>query len=108
MPLEGLLMAAFVYSVAILLSVLAPTATFLVIALVSLRGTKPAERTAILRSLAALRQDRDQRRLPSSSSPTPSRRRGIRTCRHGHSHLATDSADAPLPPMPPRSEWPCN
>jgi hypothetical protein len=61
MPLEGLLMAAIFYSVAVLVSVLTPTAAFLVIALVSLRGTKPAERAAILRSLAALRQDRDRR-----------------------------------------------
>jgi hypothetical protein len=60
MPLEGLLMGAIFYSVAVLVSVLAPTAAFLVIALVSLRGTKPAERAAILRSLAALRQGRDK------------------------------------------------
>jgi hypothetical protein len=68
-------MAAITYSVAILLSIVAPTAAFLVIALVSLRGTKPAERVAILRSLAALRQDRAHHRLLSSSSP--SRRRAI-------------------------------
>ena len=54
--LEGLHMAAVIYSIAILVSVLAPTIAFLVIALVSLNGTGPADRPAILRSLATLYQ----------------------------------------------------
>jgi hypothetical protein len=73
--LEGLLMAAVISSIAILASVLAPTVAFLAIALVSLRGTRPADRPAILRALAALPRRRDQRasRLPGVRS-----RRAIR------------------------------
>lgn len=57
--LEGLLVVAIVTSIAILASALAPTVAFLVIALVSLKGTQPADRPAILRALAALPRDRD-------------------------------------------------
>jgi hypothetical protein len=76
--LEGRLMAAVIYSIAILASVLAPTAAFLVIALVSLKGVRPADRPAILRALAALPRRRDQRapRLPDVSSRRAIRRRG--------------------------------
>ena len=58
--LEGLLVVAIISSIAILASVLAPTLVFLVIALVSLKGTQPADRPAILRALAALPRRRDQ------------------------------------------------
>jgi hypothetical protein len=73
--LEGLLMAAVIYSIAILASVLAPTVAFLMITLVSLKGTQPADRPAILRALAALPRHRDQRapQLPGVRS-----RRAIR------------------------------
>lgn len=73
--LEGLLMAAAISSIAILASVLAPTVAFLVIALVSLKGTQPSDRPAILRALAALPHRRDRRaaRLPGARS-----RRAIR------------------------------
>ena len=47
-------MAAIVASIAILTGVLAPVLAFLVIALVSLKGTQPADRAAILRALAGL------------------------------------------------------
>lgn len=68
--LEGLLVAAVIYSIAILASALAPTVAFLVIALVSLKGTRPADRPAILRALATLPLHRHQRapRLPSVRS----------------------------------------
>lgn len=73
--LEGLLVAAVISSIAILVGVLAPTVAFLVIALVSLKGTQPSDRPAILRALAPLCHRRDQRatRLPGARS-----RRAIR------------------------------
>jgi len=73
--LKGLLVAAVIASTAILASVLAPTVAFLMITLVSLKGTQPADRPAILRALAALPRRRDQRapRLPGVRS-----RRAIR------------------------------
>ncbi len=52
--LEGLLMAAVISAIAIMTSILAPVLAFLVIALVSLKGTQPADRPAILRALASL------------------------------------------------------
>ena len=52
--LKGLLMAAIIFSIAVLVGVFAPTVTFLAIALVSLTDTQPAERPAILRALAHL------------------------------------------------------
>jgi hypothetical protein len=69
---EGLLMAAVIASTAILASVLAPTVAFLMIALVSLKGTQPADRPAILRALVALPRRRDQR------APQPSGARSRR------------------------------
>jgi hypothetical protein len=68
--LEGLLVAAVISSIAILASVLAPTVAFLVIALVSLKGTQPSDRPAILRALAPLSHCRDQCaiRLPSTAA----------------------------------------
>ena len=76
--LEGLLMAVVISSIAILASVLAPAIAFLVIARVSLKGTRPADRPAILRSLAVLTRHGDQRtpRLPSVGSRRAIRRRG--------------------------------
>jgi len=73
--LEGPLMAAIISSIAILASALAPTIAFLVIALVSLKGTQPADRPAILRALTALARRGDRRvpRLPGVGS-----RRAIR------------------------------
>jgi hypothetical protein len=59
--LKGFFMAAVIASTAILASVLAPTVAVLMIALVSLKGTQPADRPAILRALAALPHRRDQR-----------------------------------------------
>jgi hypothetical protein len=72
--LEGLLLAAVIASTAILASVLAPTVAFLVIALVSLKGTQPADRPAILRALAALPRRRDQ---PAPQPPGVRSRRAI-------------------------------
>lgn len=76
--LKGLLVPAIISSIAILTSVLAPTIAFLAIALVSLKGTQPADRPAILRALAALARCRDRRarRLPSVGSRRAIRRRG--------------------------------
>lgn len=76
--LEGLLVAAVISSIAILASVLVPTIAFLAIALVSLKGTQPADRPAILRALAALarRDDRRAPRLPGVRSRRAIRRRG--------------------------------
>ncbi len=73
--LEGLLMAAVIFSIAVLASVLTPVIGFLLIALVSLNGTQPADRPAILRALAALTR-RGERRVPQLPSPGP--RRAIR------------------------------
>jgi hypothetical protein len=63
-------MAAVIFSMAILASVFAPAVTFLMIALVSLKGTQPAERPAILRALALLPRRRDERapQLPGAAS----------------------------------------
>jgi hypothetical protein len=47
-------MAAVLPSLVLLGATLIPTVAFLVIALVSLKGTRPADRPAILRALAAL------------------------------------------------------
>jgi hypothetical protein len=47
-------MAAILPSLFILAITLTPTVAFLVIALVSLQGTQPADRPAILRALATL------------------------------------------------------
>jgi hypothetical protein len=58
--LEGLLVAAVISSIAILVGVLAPTVAFLVIALVSLKGTRSSDRPAILRALVPLSYRRDQ------------------------------------------------
>ena len=68
--LKGLLMAAVIFSIAVLTGVLAPAVTFLAIALVSLKGTQPAERPAILRALALLsrRSDEHTPQLPSAAS----------------------------------------
>ena len=76
--LEGLFMAAVISSIAVLASVLAPAIAFLVIALVSLKGTQPADRPAILRALAALARCRDRRasQLPGVGSRRAIRRRG--------------------------------
>jgi hypothetical protein len=76
--LEGLLVAAVISSIAILASVLAPVIAFLVIALVSLKGTQPADHPAILRALAALARPGDRRalRLPGEGSRRSVRRRG--------------------------------
>lgn len=52
--LKRLLMAAVIFSIAVLVGVLAPAVTFLAIVLVSLKGTQPAERPPILRALALL------------------------------------------------------
>jgi len=64
--LKGLLVAAVIASTAILASVLAPTVAFLMITLVSLKGTQPADRPAILHALVALPRRRDQRGLQPS------------------------------------------
>jgi hypothetical protein len=48
-------MAAIMPSLLLIGLALARTLTFLIIALVSLKGTQPAQRPAILRALAALR-----------------------------------------------------
>jgi hypothetical protein len=69
--LEGLLVAAVISSIAIL----APTVAFLVIALVSLKGTQPSDRPAILRALAPLSHRRAQR---ATRLPGPKSRRAIR------------------------------
>jgi uncharacterized paraquat-inducible protein A len=63
-------MAAIIASIAILASVLVPAFAFLVIALVSLKGTQPADRAAILRALAELPRHRNQGnpRLPGPRS----------------------------------------
>ncbi len=76
--LEGLLMAAVISSIAILASILAPTIAFLVIALVALKGTQPADRPAILRALVALarRGGRRASLLPGVGSRRAIRRRG--------------------------------
>ena len=68
--LKGLLMAAVIFSIAVLTGVLAPAVTFLAIALVSLKGTQPAERPAILRALALLsrRSDEHAPQLPGAAS----------------------------------------
>ena len=68
--LEGPLVAAVISSIAILASVLAPTVAFFVIALVSLKGTQPSDRPAILRALAPLshRRDRCATGLPGARS----------------------------------------
>lgn len=47
-------MAAVLPSLVFLAITLTPTVVFLVIALVSLKGTRPADRPAILRALATL------------------------------------------------------
>jgi len=47
-------MAAILPSLVFLAITLTPTLAFLVIALVSLKGTRPADRPAILRALATL------------------------------------------------------
>jgi hypothetical protein len=73
--LEGLLMAAIISSIAILASVLAPTVAFLVITLVSLKGTQPSDRPDILRALAALPHRRDWR---AAWMPRARSRRAIR------------------------------
>jgi hypothetical protein len=73
--LEGLLVAAVISSIAILVGVLAPTVAFLVIALVSLKGTQPSDRPAILRALAPLSYRRAQR---ATRLPGPKSRRAIR------------------------------
>jgi hypothetical protein len=76
--LKGLLMAAVISSIAVLASVLVPTVAFLVIALVSLKGTQPADRPAILRALAALvrRDDRRAPRLTGAGSRRAIRQQG--------------------------------
>jgi hypothetical protein len=76
--LEGLLVAAIISSIAILASVLAPAIAFLVIALVSLKGTQPADRPVILRALAVLARCRDRRApwMPGIGSRRAIRRRG--------------------------------
>lgn len=63
-------MAAIIASIAILASVLAPVLVFLVIALVSLKGTQPADRAAVLCALAELTRHREQgnSRLPGPRS----------------------------------------
>ena len=68
--LKRLLMAAVIFSIAVLVGVLAPAVTFLAIALVSLKGTQPAERPAILRALALLPGRRDEHgpQLPGAAS----------------------------------------
>lgn len=73
--LEGLLVAAVISSIAILVGVLAPTVAFLVIALVSLKGTQPSDRPAILRALAPLSHRRNQ---PATRLPGARSRRAIR------------------------------
>ena len=55
-PADGGREMAVITSIAILAGVFAPTLAFLVIALVSVKNTKPADRPAILRALAALLQ----------------------------------------------------
>jgi|GEM_PF-5728524 hypothetical protein len=67
-------MAAVIYVAAILSGALIPTVAFLVIALVSLKGTKPAARPDILRALAALHRRRGPR---LSRLPAPSGRREV-------------------------------
>ena len=71
-------MAAVIASIAILASVLAPTVAFLMIALVSLKGTQPADRPAILRALAALPRRGDQcvPRPPGAGSRRAIQRQG--------------------------------
>ena len=68
--LKRLLMAAVIFSIAVLVGVLAPAVTFLAIALVSLKGTQPAERPAILRALALLPRHRDEHgpQVPGAAS----------------------------------------
>ena len=73
--LEGLLMAAVIFSIAVLASALVRMIALLVIALVSLKGTQPADRPAILRALAVLAH-RGERRVPQLASAGP--RRAIR------------------------------
>ena len=74
--LKRLLMAAVIFSIAVLVGVLAPAVTFLAIALVSLKGTQPAERPAILRALALMPRHRDEhgpqltrRSIPGAHGP---------------------------------------
>jgi hypothetical protein len=76
--LEGLFLAAVIYPIAILVGVLAPTVAFLVIALVSLKGTRPADRPTILIALSALLPHRDEHapREPRGRSRRAIRQRG--------------------------------
>jgi hypothetical protein len=67
--LEALLMAAVINSFANLASVLAPTVAFLLIALVSPKGNRPADRPAILRALAALPSQRWKRGETRAARP---------------------------------------
>jgi hypothetical protein len=79
--LKGPLMAAVIFSIAVLAGVLAPAVTFLVISLVSLKGTQPAERPAILRALALLpRRDEHAPQLPGAAS---GRSRSGNEAKHG-------------------------
>jgi hypothetical protein len=55
-PDIGMVMAALTALLVLSGVILAPTVAFLVIALVSLRGTQPADRPAILRGLAMLKR----------------------------------------------------
>ena len=68
--LKRLLMAAVIFSIAVLVGVLAPAVTFLAIVLVSLKGTQPAERPPILRALALLSRHGDEHgpELPGAAS----------------------------------------
>ena len=59
-PDVGMVMAALTALLVLSGVVLAPTVAFLVIALVSLRGTQPADRPAILRGLAMLKRRGDE------------------------------------------------
>jgi hypothetical protein len=60
-PDVGMVMAALTALLILSGVALAPTVAFLVIALVSLRGTQPADRPTILRGLATLKRRGDDR-----------------------------------------------
>lgn len=84
--LKRLLMATVIFSIAILVGVLAPAVTFLAIALVSLKGTQPAERPAILRALALMPRHRDEHgpQLPGAASRALTVRRRGQARAKGH------------------------
>jgi hypothetical protein len=74
-------MAAVIFPLVVLVGVLAPAVTFLVISLVSLKGTQPAERPAILRALALL--PRRDERAPQFPGAACGRSRSGNEAMHG-------------------------